>query len=111
MLEKTIRVRNVNAIGGRVFLHDIPRAAPQADAFALPDGVKPETAMTRQDAAGLKLDDFASLFAQVIPDKLRILDLAEKTDALAVLAIAIRQPPVARRAAERRPARKRRGHV
>ena len=55
--------------------------------------------MFGQRATGLQFDNLPDSLAKVIADKLRILDLAEKTDALAVLAIAIREPPVARQAA------------
>src|SRR5206468_4890339 len=88
--------RHVNAVGRHVFLHDIPRATRQADAFALADGVEPKAAMFGQGPAGFQLDNLSNPFAEVIPNKLVIFDLAKKTNALTVLAIAIGQIPLTR---------------
>src|SRR5436309_3429444 len=57
MAEVVVGVRNVNAVGHHVLLHDIPRPTSQADALALADGVEPKSAMFSQRPAGLPLDN------------------------------------------------------
>src|SRR6266516_3706925 len=96
MVEVAVGVRHVNAVRRLVLLHDIPRATRQADALALADRVDPKAAMFGQGPAGLQLDDLTGPFAEVMPNKLGILDLAKKANALAVLAVAIGQVPLAR---------------
>src|SRR5437762_13596703 len=96
MLQVAVGVRHVNAVRCHVLLHDIPRATRQADALALADGIEPEPAMLGQRPAGLQLDDLAGPFAKVKSNEFPILYLAQKTDALAVLAVAIGQLPLAR---------------
>src|SRR2546422_8737198 len=96
MVEVAVGVRHVNAVGRHVLLHDIPRATRQADAFALADGVEPKAAMFGQRPAGLQLDNLTRPFAEGMPNKFAILDLAKKANALAVLAVAIGQIPLAR---------------
>src|SRR5947199_8126670 len=100
MVKVMVRVRNINPIGRHVLLHDVPRAAPQADALALADRVKPIPTMCRQGLPALQFHDFALPFDQVIPDKLGILDLAQKTDSLAVFAVAVGQVPLPRQSSD-----------
>src|SRR5438552_8677401 len=96
MVAVAVGLRHVNALGRHVLLHHIPRATRQADAFALADGVEPESAMFVQRPTGLQLDDLTGLFSEMIPNKLGILDLAKKANALTVLAVASWQIPLAR---------------
>src|SRR5437660_7525348 len=91
VIEKSVGVRHVNAVGGHILLNDIPRTARQTDAFALADGVKPETAMSSEGSSRLQLHNFTRAFAEVMTHELRILDFAEKADPLAVFAVAIGQ--------------------
>src|SRR6266496_873983 len=96
MAEVVVGVRHVNAVGCQVLLHDIPWTTRQADALALADGVEPKAAMFGQGPAGLQFDNLTGPFAEVMANKLGILDLAKKANALAVLAVAIGQIPLAR---------------
>ena len=52
--------------------------------------------MFRQRLAALQLHNLPRPLAEIIPDKLGIFDLAEEADALAVLALATGQAPLAR---------------
>src|SRR3989449_9689615 len=98
VIEIMIGVRHINAVGRHILLNDIPGTARQTDAFALADGVKPETAMSSEGSPRLQLDDFTRAFAEVMTHELRILDFAEKANPLAVLAVAIGQIVLTRQA-------------
>ncbi len=77
-------VRDVDDVGGGVLRGHVPGPAAQAESRALADGVEPEAAVAAEDAPALALHDVARTLAEVGPNELRVADLAEKADALAV---------------------------
>src|SRR5436189_6450112 len=93
VMEEAVRMRHVERVGSEIFFDDVPRPASQSDTFALPDGVKPDAVMLRKLPARFQLDNVAELFAEMEADELRVSDLAEKANSLAVFAVAVRQAP------------------
>ena len=91
LLGRAVAVRDVDDVVIDVLAHDIPRAAAQAQALALPDGVEPVAAVLAQLAPCLQLDDGAGTLAQVASDEVVIVNLAQEADTLAVTAMSIGQ--------------------
>ena len=82
-----IAVHHPQDVALHVLLDDVPRAAAEAEPFALSDGVEPEAAMHAEHATCLAVDDLSGLLAEVLADVVVVVDLAEEADALAVLAV------------------------
>ncbi len=72
-----------------IFLHDEPRAAAEAEALTLADGVEPQSAVLTDDAASLQFHNVARLLAEVAAYVFVIIDIAEEADALRVLALGV----------------------
>ena len=70
-----------------VLLDDKPRASCQVQAFALADGVEPESLVCAQDAVGLDVDYLAFLFAEELAQEIVVVDFAQEAYSLAVLAL------------------------
>ena len=91
LLVGIVAVAHIDCVVGNVFLHHIPRAAAQAETFALADGVKPVALVLANLLACFKFDDVALLLAKMTTNKVVVVYLAKEADALAVLAVGIRQ--------------------
>ena len=89
LLLRIISLRDIHHIVVHVLLHHIPRPSAQTKAFALADGVKPESLVLTELTAGLKLHDGAGFLAEMTAYEVIIVDFAEKTYALAVAAICV----------------------
>lgn len=90
-LDGIVAVHHPQDVALHVLLDDVPGAAAEAEAFALPDGVEPEAAMHAQHATRLAVDDLSGLLAEVLADVVVVVNLAEEADALAVLAVSGQQ--------------------
>ena len=70
-----------------VLLHHEPRASAQSQPLALAYGVKPESFVASQHLSRFDVDDASFLFAHELADEVIVVNLAQETDALAVLAV------------------------
>ena len=82
-----IAVRDVDNVTANVLLNHEPRAATQTQALTLSDGMKPIAVVLTQHLTGLQFHDLTRTLTQVTLYKLIVIDLAQKTDTLAVLAL------------------------
>ena len=72
-----------------IFLDNKPWTATETQSLALTDGVKPQTLVGAYAATGIQFNDITVIVAEVSLDIIIVVDLAEKTDALGVLASGI----------------------
>ena len=96
----SVRMSDGQRVVLQVLADHVPWAAAQAQAETLPDRVKPVSQVCTQALPGGGVDDGPFALSQVELDELAVVDLAEKTDALAVLAVAGRQLVLMRQAAD-----------
>ena len=82
-----VTLRDVEDVLVDVFLHHEPGTAAEEEALALSDGVEPVALVGAKNLAGLELDNLALLLAEVAAQEVVVVDLAEETDALRVLAV------------------------
>lgn len=81
-----ITMADVKDVALHVFLHHEPRATAHAKPLALAYSVKPQPLVLAYFPSRLQLDDVSGLLAQVSLYVLVVVDVAQETDALAVLA-------------------------
>ena len=74
-----------------ILFDHIPRATAQSETFALAYGVEPESAVLAKFASGFQFDDRARFLSEVAPDKVVVVDFAEKADCLTVATLSIGQ--------------------
>ena len=86
LLFGVVAARHVHHVVVDVLAHHKPRAAAEAQALALSDGVEPVSAVLAYLAPGLYLDDGAGTLAKVAADEVAVVDFAQKADALRVFA-------------------------
>ena len=82
---------HVEYVCRHVLLHRKPRSAAEAQSVTLADGVEPQSLVTAYLATGLQLHHVARQLAQVVAYVVVVVDLAEETDALRVLALGVHQ--------------------
>ena len=84
-----VAVADVEDVAVDVLPDDEPRAAAEAEALALSDGVEPVALVLSDLTAGLQLDDIANALADEAAHVVVVVDVAEEADALRVLAVGI----------------------
>ena len=84
-----VAVGDVEDVVGDIFFDDEPGTAREAHAFALTDGMEPETTVRTDTTTGFEFDDISGVFTEVTSDIVIVIDLPQKTDALRVLALSI----------------------
>ena len=84
---RIVAIGDVDDVTTNVLLDHKPRATTQAQSLTLSDGMKPIAVVLTQHLAGLQFHDLTRTLTQVTLYKLIVIDLAQKTDTLAVLAL------------------------
>ena len=82
-----VALRHIEYILVDVLLHHKPGAAAEQETFALSDGVEPVAAVGAEDATGFELDNLPFALTEIAAQEVVVVYLAEKTDALRVLAV------------------------
>ena len=82
-----VALRHIEYILVDVLLHHKPGAAAEQETFALSDGMEPVAAVGAEDAAGFELDNLPLTLTEIAAQEVIIVYLAEKTNALRVLAV------------------------
>ena len=82
-----IAMDNIDSIPVNVFLHHIPGSTAQSQALSLPYGVEPVPPVLPQHRAHVQVNNITGTLSQIKLNKLVVFNLAEKADALTVLAI------------------------
>ena len=75
---RIIAMRDVKNIFTNIFLYDKPRAAGEAHAFALADGVEPEAFVLADATTCLEFDDIARVLSEVATDIVVVVDFSQK---------------------------------
>lgn len=80
-------VRYIDDVAANVFAHYIPRAAAEAEAFALADGKEPIAGVLTYDVAGFLFHYEAFFLAEIFPCEFGEAYFPQEADALAVVAM------------------------
>ena len=80
-------VRYIDDVAANVFANDVPRAAAEAEAFALADGKEPIAGVLTDDVAGFLFHHEAFFLTEIFPCEFGEAYFPQKADALAVVAM------------------------
>ena len=72
---RVVTVGDVEDVVGDVFFDDEPGTAGEAHAFALTDGMEPETTMRTDTTTSFEFDDITGVFTEVTSDIVIVIDL------------------------------------
>ena len=84
-------VGHIDDVAANVFAHDVPRAAAEAEAFALADGKEPIAGVLTDDIAGFLFHHEAFFLAKVFPCEFGEAYFPQEADALAIVAMCRRE--------------------
>ena len=72
---RIVAMRDIKDVVGDILFDNKPRTSGEAHAFALANGMEPESTMLTDATTGLQLDDITRLFAEVTTDIVVVVDL------------------------------------